>query len=150
MKRVLHSLSWLLRNFSPLIVFYAANHFFGLKPAIALSMFFSIAGFLRAKIFREKTSTFFKFSAAIAVSFGIVDLFLKDSFLFKYEAAVTNFIRDYFLLPQSSPTSLSFKNSTKGERGLNIPLNLNWFDFFEASLWFGSSISSSKQRSMFG
>lgn len=59
-------------------------------------MFFSIAGFLRAKIFREKTSTFFKFSAAIAVSFGIVDLFLKDSFLFKYEAAVTNFITGLF------------------------------------------------------
>ena len=87
---------FVFNNFGPLVVFYGANHFFGLKPAIACSAVFSILeiGF---KLYRKaKITTLFKFSAVMTLIFGAVDLYSRRSFLFKYEASITNIFTAFF------------------------------------------------------
>lgn len=77
-------------NFGPILVFYSANHFLGLKVAVLSSIIWTI-GETAFHIARKKPiSTFFKFSAGITIAFGLVDLYLQQSFLFKYEAALSN------------------------------------------------------------
>ncbi|MFH1263483.1 MAG: septation protein IspZ [Pseudomonadota bacterium] len=89
-------MTYAFANFGPLIVFYATNHFWGLKPAIAMAVIWTIGEIVYKRTRREKTTMFFKFSATIAIVFGLIDLTLKDSFLFKYEASMTNVIVGLF------------------------------------------------------
>ena len=82
-------LKFAFNNFGPVIVFYAVNHFYGLKPAIAVSTIFSV-GEIAYKIRKgQKITGMFKFTALITLVFGAVDLYAQQSFLFKYESAVT-------------------------------------------------------------
>lgn len=89
-------LKFAFNNFGPVIVFYAVNHFYGLKPAIAVSTIFSV-GEIAYKIRKgQKITGMFKFTALITLVFGAVDLYAQQSFLFKYESAVTNVFTGLF------------------------------------------------------
>ncbi len=72
------------------------NHFYGLKFAIIASTVFSISE-ISLKYFRStKVTPLFKFSAAITLIFGCVDLYAQQSFLFKHESVATNVITGVF------------------------------------------------------
>jgi intracellular septation protein A len=85
-----------LSELGPMIAFYVANHFWGLKPAIALSLTLCAAETFRRLYRGERLSTLFKYSSAMTLAFGIVDLIAQHSFLFRYEASVTNFMTAAF------------------------------------------------------
>jgi intracellular septation protein A len=82
--------AFVLSSFGPIIVFYAVNYGWGLMAAIAASAAWSIADVVRHLVTKKPISTIFKFSAAMTVVFGAVDLLAQQSLLFKYEAVVSN------------------------------------------------------------
>jgi len=98
MEKVRSTLKFLLMNFGPLIVFYVANHFFGLKMAIGISLVFTIAEVIYQKIKNEPITPFFLFSAIMSIVFGLVDLYLPHAVFFNYEAAFTNMITGIFFV----------------------------------------------------
>jgi len=86
----------LFENFGPILVFYGVNHFYGLKLAIIASTVYSLSE-ITLKHFRgTKLTPLFKFSAAITLIFGCVDLYAQQSFLFKYESVATNIMTGVF------------------------------------------------------
>jgi intracellular septation protein A len=89
-------LAWVLRDFGPLIVFYATNHFFGFVPAIIATMVWSVGDVALVKLKKEKVSAFLKFSIAVSLGFGLVDLYFKGPFLFRYEAVLSNVVTAVF------------------------------------------------------
>jgi intracellular septation protein A len=88
--RLVSLLTFLFANFGPLIAFYVTNHFWGLKPAIATSLIFSAIEVTYKLIKKEPLSFFFWFCVVMTFGFGMVDLYLQKSVLFKFEPAVTN------------------------------------------------------------
>ena len=83
-------LRFVLNNFGPLVVFYAVNHFFGLKPAIGASTVFTLAE-IGTRYFRKQSITgIFLFTAVLTLVFGGVDLCAQQSFLFQYESVATS------------------------------------------------------------
>ncbi len=128
---------YLFSNFGPLIAFYAINHFFGLKPAIAVTLVVSIVEVVRARICKEETTAFFKFSTAIALVFGVVDLCLTNSFLFKYEPSVTNAITGLFFgatIFSDKPLIQEFYEKRKAPDKPITPEQVLFFRLFTA-LW---------------
>lgn len=91
-------LKFIFSNFGPLIIFYFANHFWGLKAAIAASLIYSVAEIVQQKIKREPITPFFIFSASTSVLFGAIDLYLPQSVLFNYEPSFTNVITGIFFI----------------------------------------------------
>lgn len=89
MTRALSFLGFALSNFGPILVFYVANHFFGLKTAVASSIVWTLFEIASHRLRKKPLTTFFKFSAAITLVFGLIDLYLQRSLLFKYEAALS-------------------------------------------------------------
>jgi len=85
-------IAFIVNNFGPLLVFYSINHLYGLKPAIFGSLLFSIGEISYRAYHKQKTTAIFKYSAAMSLIFGLFDLYAEQSVLFKYEAAVTNFL----------------------------------------------------------
>src|SRR4051794_40376139 len=96
MKQLRSLLSFALSNFGPLIVFIAANRAFGLKAAIVLSLGVAFAEMAYRRSRGQPLTLFFKFSLVITVAFGIADLTLPGSSLFKYESAATNVLTGLF------------------------------------------------------
>lgn len=96
MKKAVSALKYAFTNFGPLIVFYLANHFWGLKPAILVSLAFSIAELSYKFAKKESITPFFKFSAGVTLVFGCVDLYMKGPVFFRFEPAVTNIITGAF------------------------------------------------------
>lgn len=98
---------FLYKNFGPLIVFYIANHFWGLKSAIAFALIFTVAEIIHYKIAEKEITTFFKFSLTMTFIFGILDLTLDNAFFYKIEATVTNlFTAILFGITLFQPTPL--------------------------------------------
>jgi len=90
MKKIGGLIGFLLLQFGPILVFYGANHFYGLKAALIASTIWT-AGEIAFQVARKKPlSTFFKFSAAVTLVFGSLDVYLRRSVFFRYEAALTN------------------------------------------------------------
>src|ERR1700742_5124464 len=86
----------LVDNFGPILVFYGINHFYGLKLAIIGSTVFFISE-ITLKYFRgTKVTLLFKFTSAMTLIFGAVDLYAQQSFLFKYESVATNVLTGIF------------------------------------------------------
>ena len=79
-------------QFGPLIAFYGANHFWGLKAGILTSLVWAVAEVVYSLWAKKPLTFFFWFSSGIAIVFGVIDLFLQRSFLFKYEGSLTNAI----------------------------------------------------------
>lgn len=88
--RVKAILLFIISNFGPLIGFYIANHFWGLKVAVIFSITLVFVGFLTIKVQNKKISTFFYFSSAIVIFLGMADLLVKEPFFIKFEASLTN------------------------------------------------------------
>ena len=82
--------TFILANFGPLIGFYLANYFWGLKAAVSVSMVLAIAEFFLLRSKNKKISVFFYFSSAIVVLFGLADLIIEEPFFIKFEATLTN------------------------------------------------------------
>ena len=95
-QRIREFLVFAFTNFGPIAVFYGANYFWGLKVAIGVSVLFSILDVGRRIYFRQPVTTLFKFSAAITLIFGAVDLYSQQSLMFKFEAAITNLFTGIF------------------------------------------------------
>jgi intracellular septation protein A len=83
-------------NFGPVLVFYAVNHFYGLKPAIAASILYTTAEIISKVSKNKKLTSLFKFSAIMTLVFGAVDLYSQQIFMFKYEACVSNVFTGLF------------------------------------------------------
>src|SRR4051812_8798546 len=84
-------------NFGPLVVFYSANHFWGLKPAIVTSLIFAFFEVAYKIWKREKINAFFTFCVVTTVVFGVFDLYMQKSVLFRFEPALTNlFVGAFF------------------------------------------------------
>jgi intracellular septation protein A len=86
----------LVDNFGPIIVFYGVNHFYGLQMAIIASTVFSIAEIILKYRRGAKVTPLFKFTAAITLLFGCVDLYAQQSILFKYESVATSLVMGVF------------------------------------------------------
>ncbi len=90
MKRILEGVGAILANVGPLVVFYAFDWAWGLKPAIVACAVFSIAE-VAWRLYRKEPITFlFKVTAATTVGLGIVDMCLANPTFFSYEASITN------------------------------------------------------------
>ncbi len=87
---------YLLKNFGPLIIFYAANHYYGLKPAIVCAIGFTMVEVLYLLVKKQPFSSFFKFSAGMTIVFGLADLILENPMFFKFEPTVTNLVTAFF------------------------------------------------------
>lgn len=96
MKKLKSVLLFIINNFGPLVVFYGVNHFYGLKPAIATTIVFTVGDAVYQKRKGITLGSFYWFCFFITVLFGGIDLYLQQSFLFKYEAAITNFVFGFY------------------------------------------------------
>ncbi len=111
MNRFLSILTFILKNFGPLIVFYFANHIWGLKTAIAVSMGYAFVEWLQLWRTGQKATLFFRFSVAMTLIFGILDLSMDSAFFYKIEATVSNLFTAFFFsitLFQSKPLIQQF------------------------------------------
>lgn len=81
---------FLLTNFGPLVGFYLVNMLFGFKTAVLVSIGLVFIELIILKMKKQKITSFFYFSSAIIIVFGIADLFIKQPFFFKFEATLTN------------------------------------------------------------
>ncbi len=95
-KKILVGVQFALLNFGPILAFYVVNHFYGLKPAIVVCAVYSIGEVIWAYFSGQELTNLFKFTAVMTLIFGVVDLCAQESFLFKYEAAVTNLLTGGF------------------------------------------------------
>ncbi len=81
---------FIFSNFGPLIGFYFINQFWGFKAATVISCGIVVMEYAYLKFRREPISSFFYFSSAIIIIFGVADLSFKEPFFFKFEAFLTN------------------------------------------------------------
>ena len=86
----------LMMSFAPLIAFYAFEHFWGLKVAIAATVIVTVAEIIYRKIRKEALGAFFYFIAVTTIAFGLIDVFSEGTTFFKYEPALTNFITGFY------------------------------------------------------
>ncbi|NNN05397.1 MAG: hypothetical protein HKL90_05810 [Elusimicrobia bacterium] len=82
-------------NFGPVIVFYAANHYRGLAAGITASAIYSISEIILKFVKKQTLPPLFKYTAAMTMIFGGVDLWAQRSILFKYEGGVTHLITGF-------------------------------------------------------
>lgn len=92
MKTLYVFLQSIFSSFGPILVFYISNHFWGLQFAVITSIVWCIGEISYHKILKKPLSTFFKFSAVLTLTFGVIDIYLQQSIFFKYEAAMTNLL----------------------------------------------------------
>ena len=86
----------MLPDLAPGIVFFGANHYWGLRVAV-LSSFAFLALDLAWKAWRrQKPSGLYVYAAAVTGIFGALDLYLKRALFFRYEAALTNVLSAVF------------------------------------------------------
>ncbi len=95
-EKILQLVRFIYNNFTPLVIFYGVNHYFGLKPAILSSVLFTIVEIAQKHFSKKPVTGLFKYTAAMTLVFGLVDLYSKQSFLFKYEAGITNILTGLF------------------------------------------------------
>jgi intracellular septation protein A len=128
MKKLTEALKYAFTNFGPLIIFYLANHFCGLKPAILVSLAFSIGEAAFKLTRKEKITAFFKFSAAVTLVFGCMDLSLKGPVFFKFEAALTNIITGGFFALSLRGGSSIIQDFAKNQLGDKpVTPDLAWY-----------------------
>ncbi len=108
---MLGALRWVLADFGPLLMFWALDLAFGLKPAIAGSVLFILAdGMWRWRRGLPFTRIYILTSVLTGV-FGSVDLLAATPFMLKYEAVITNAF-----------TGLAFVAGARGSRPLIMEL----------------------------
>lgn len=90
MSKAFGLLRFLSSNFGPILAFYIGNHFWGIRAGVVATVIWTVSEIGINLVNKKPTSTFFKFSAVIAIAFGLVDLYLQQTIFFKYEAALSN------------------------------------------------------------
>jgi len=85
-------IQFVFKNFGPLIIFYAANHFYGMKTAIFASIVFSVVEIAYLLIKKLPFTGFLRFSILLTLIFGTADLLLETPIFFQHEATITNLI----------------------------------------------------------
>jgi intracellular septation protein A len=96
MEKIKGIVQFLFKNFGPLLVFYLANRFWGLKTAIVVSLIFTVGEIIHTKFAKQELTMFFKFSVVMALIFGTLDLTLESAFFYKIEATLTNLFTAFF------------------------------------------------------
>ncbi len=96
MEKIKGIIQFLFKNFGPLLVFYLANRFWGLKTAIVVSLIFTVGEIIHTKFAKQELTMFFKFSVVMALIFGTLDLTLESAFFYKIEATLTNLFTAFF------------------------------------------------------
>ncbi len=86
----------MLPDLAPGLVFFIANHYWGLKVAVLSSLAFLTVDLTRKVYRREKPSAIYIYAAVITVVFGGIDLYLKRALFFRYEASLTNLLTAVF------------------------------------------------------
>lgn len=106
MNQALRLATFAFRNFGPLIVFYAANHFYGMRTAVIAAVLFGFAEIVLHLARKEKLTSFFKFTLLVTIVFGVLDLTMSTPVFFKFESAITNVITGiYFGMTLRGPKS---------------------------------------------
>jgi intracellular septation protein A len=96
MEKINKLAKFVFKNFGPILVFYIANYFFGLKIAVVASIIWTVGEIIFSIIRKQPLSLFFKFSALITIIFGLIDLYLQQTLLFRFEAALSNIMIGIF------------------------------------------------------
>ena len=133
MKLVVGLVLWILRDFGPLLAFYATNHFFGFVPAIIVSMALSVVNVTVVKLQNQKVTAFLKFSIAVSLLFGAVDLYFKGPFLFRYESVLTNIVTGIFFgltLWGDKPIIQEFAERQAAAKGTTVPIKPDTVYYF--------------------
>jgi intracellular septation protein A len=103
----------IFNNFGPLLIFYVANHFLGLKTAIVTSTVFAVAEITFKIVRKGKIGGLLIFSTLMTLIFGVVDLYSANPFMIKYEPSVSNVLTGiwvmYFVLKAGAYYVLSTK-----------------------------------------
>lgn len=81
-----------LREFGPLIAFWAVNWIFGIKIAIVVSLAVIVGESLWRWRRGEGFTRLYLLISGLTLAFGAIDLSITTPFLIKYEAAVTNIV----------------------------------------------------------
>lgn len=136
-KKFLQSLKFILITFGPVIVFFAADHFFSLKVAILSMLIFTLGDVIYQKYTKQKITSFYWFVVGITLVFGCVDLYMKETVFLKYEAGLTNFIFGiYFLYGAfAKKTFLEEFIEKSGKLPDPRPPNLSLFFKIMTALW---------------
>lgn len=154
-----------VREFGPLLVFYAVNHLYGLKPAIVSSIVFGIGQILYLRSRGQRISTLLKFSLALTLVFGALDLYLATPIFIKYESVGTNILVGLFfaltLRAGETPLIQEFAEARWQKEGKVVPLTeerkyVLWFCtavwagyfFVKAAFYFWISSTRSLEQAM--
>ncbi len=141
-KTLVGLVTWVLRDFGPLIAFYGTNHFFGFVPAIIVSMVWAVADVAIVKVRGEQVTAFLKFSIAVSLGFGLVDLYLKGPFLFRYEPVLSNVVTGVFFgltLRGEKSIIQEFAERRAAASGKPVPINPDTVQYFRlcSLVWTG-------------
>jgi intracellular septation protein len=128
---------FLFSNFGPILVFYFANHFWGLKIAVGSSIIWTAGELIYNKINKRKTTVFFLFAAAITVGFGLIDLYLQQTLFFKYEASLTSFVVGVYFATTllGEKTLIQEFAQSQGRVGSEITLDQEYYFRFLTVTW---------------
>lgn len=130
---------WILENFGAILLFQAALHFFGLRPAISLSLAYVVAELIYLKIQNRSVTSFMKFSYALVIVFSLADLYLQNSPFFAFEPVATNLaVAVYFgmsLLKEK--TIIEELAEQQGRTSSDRNPDKTFFFQFLTSVWFG-------------
>jgi intracellular septation protein A len=142
MKTILGLVTWMLRDFGPLIAFYATYHFLGFVPALIATMVWSVADVALVKLKKQKVTAFLKFSIAVSLGFGLVDLYFKGPFLFRYESVLSNVVTGaFFGLTLRGEKSIiqEFAERRAEATGKPVPVNPDTIYYFRlcSMVWTG-------------
>jgi len=132
-------IKFITSNFGPLVGFYFVNHYWDFKAAVIVSAILIISEFTFLKIRKQSISSFFYFSSAIIIGFGIADLFVQEPYFFKFEATLTNLFFAVFFglsLLKEKPIVQEFAEMQKRTSDEQSPDKLFFFRFFTI-LWSG-------------
>jgi intracellular septation protein A len=126
-------LVWVLRDFGPLIAFWVTNRLYGFVPAIIVSMVWSVVDVVIIKLRKQQVSSFLKFSITVSLGFGLVDLYLRGPFLFRYEAVLSNLVSAAFFglsLRRDKSIIQEFAERRAQATGKPVPINPDTIHYF--------------------
>lgn len=103
--KLLGIVKYALKEFGPLLAFWALAPTLGLKPAIAGTLVVIVADALWRRYAREPFTRLYLLVSALTLGFGAFDLCVATPFLLKYEAPITNIV-----------TGIAFVLGAMGER----------------------------------
>jgi intracellular septation protein A len=136
---VLGALRWVLADFGPLLMFWALDLSFGLKPAIAGSVLFIVGDSLWRWRRRLKFTRVYVLASTLTVVFGGVDLLSATPFMLKYEAVITNAFTGFaFVAGARGPRPLIMELAEQ-RQGAPFPERADVTRFFQlfTLLWAG-------------